>query len=45
MSIPGDLGQQVITAADARCDHCQTSSRLTGTPGDGAYSAEVARRQ
>ena len=28
MSIPGDLRQQIITAANARCEYCQTSSRL-----------------
>ncbi|MGB3292228.1 MAG: HNH endonuclease signature motif containing protein [Phormidesmis sp.] len=32
MSISSNLRQQVISAANARCEYCQTSSRLTGTP-------------
>jgi len=32
MSISGNLRQQVISAANARCEYCQTSSRVTGTP-------------
>ncbi|WP_204140832.1 HNH endonuclease [Halomicronema sp. CCY15110] len=32
MSIPRNLRQQVIQAANHRCEYCQTSSRLTGTP-------------
>ncbi len=32
MSIPAKLRQEVIAAASARCEYCQTSSRITGTP-------------
>ncbi len=32
MSISGNIRQQVIAAADYRCEYCKTSSRLTGTP-------------
>lgn len=32
MSIPSKLRQEVIAAASARCEYCQTSSRITGTP-------------
>ena len=32
MTISGKLRQQVIVAADYRCEYCKTSSRLTGTP-------------
>lgn len=32
MSIPKELRRQVIHEAGHRCEYCQTSSRLTGTP-------------
>jgi hypothetical protein len=32
VTISGKLRQQVIVAADYRCEYCKTSSRLTGTP-------------
>ena len=32
MSISGNLRQQIISAANARCEYCQTSSIVTGTP-------------
>lgn len=32
MTISSQLRQQIITAADYRCEYCKSSSRLTGTP-------------
>ena len=32
MTISRELRQQVILEADARCEYCKTSSRVTGTP-------------
>lgn len=32
MSISAKLRQEVLAAASARCEYCQTSSRITGTP-------------
>jgi 5-methylcytosine-specific restriction endonuclease McrA len=32
VSISAQLRQQIITAADYRCEYCKSSSRLTGTP-------------
>jgi HNH endonuclease len=32
VSISAQLRQQIITAADHRCEYCKSSSRLTGTP-------------
>ena len=32
MTISGNLRQQVISEAEARCEYCQTSSRVTGIP-------------
>jgi HNH endonuclease len=32
VTISAQLRQQIITAADHRCEYCKSSSRLTGTP-------------
>jgi HNH endonuclease len=32
VTISAQLRQQIIAAADYRCEYCQSSSRLTGTP-------------
>jgi hypothetical protein len=32
VTISSQLRQQIITAADYRCEYCKSSSRLTGTP-------------
>jgi HNH endonuclease len=32
VTISAQLRQQIITAADYRCEYCKSSARLTGTP-------------